>query len=204
MYGHLKYQVMPFRLSNTPASFQDYINKIFTKKLNIFVIVYLDNIFIYTGKTGKPHIEVICWVFDQLQKYGLFVNLKEYRFHSDKVQFLCYIVSVQGIQIKEDKIEAVNAWPELQSIWDIQMFLRFANFYRRFIKIFSVIKKIFYNFFTTITTKKNPTTPSALGRPACTRANKNKLSMDGGNGVGGCKIDDKIVNLSSSTKKVNS
>ena len=58
-YGHFKYQVMPFGLSNAPATFQGYINKILAKKIDVFVIVYLDNILIYTENPGQPHIEAI-------------------------------------------------------------------------------------------------------------------------------------------------
>ena len=58
-YGHFKYQIMPFGLSNAPASFQSYINKILAEKPNIFVIVYLDNIFIYTKDLGQSHVEAM-------------------------------------------------------------------------------------------------------------------------------------------------
>ena len=69
---------MLFRLSNVPASFEGYINKIFTEKLDVFVIVYLKNILIYTEKTGQPYIEAVYWVLDQLQTHWLFANLKKY------------------------------------------------------------------------------------------------------------------------------
>ena len=65
-YGYLKYQVMSFRLFNAPASFQGYINKILAKKLNIFVIVYLDDIFIYTKDPGQVYINAVQWVFEKL------------------------------------------------------------------------------------------------------------------------------------------
>ena len=80
-YGHFKYQVMSFGLSNTLATFKRYINKILAEKLDIFVIVYLDNILIYTKDQGQLHIEAVYWVLDQLRKYLLFVNLKKCCFH---------------------------------------------------------------------------------------------------------------------------
>lgn len=79
---------MFFRLSNAPASFQGYINNILTKKLNVFIIVYLDNILIYTMKAGQPYMEAVHWVFDQLWKHKLFANLKICQFHQDEVWFL--------------------------------------------------------------------------------------------------------------------
>ncbi len=130
---------MPFGLSNAPASFQGYINKILTEKLDIFVVMYLDDILIYTEDPGRPHVDGVRWVLEQLQKHGLYANLKKCQFHEDEVRFLGFVVSAQRIRIEEEKSEAVRDWPEPQSIRDIQMFLGFANFYRRFIKNFSRI-----------------------------------------------------------------
>ena len=84
---------MPFGLSNAPASFQGYINKILAEKLDIFVIVYLDDILIYTEDQGQGHVEAVRWVLDLLRKNGLFANLKKCRFYKDEVQFLGYVVS---------------------------------------------------------------------------------------------------------------
>ena len=130
---------MPFGLSNTPTSFQGYIKKILAKKLDIFVIVYLDNILIYTKDSGQGHVEVVRWVLDLLEKNGLFANLKKCRFHKDEVRFLGYVVSSHDIQIEDEKNEAVKNWPEPKSVRDIQVFIGFANFYRRFIRDFSRI-----------------------------------------------------------------
>ena len=68
---------MPFRLSNAPASFQGYINKILVEKLDIFVIVYLDDIFVYIEDQGQDHMEAMRWVLDILRKNSLFTNLKK-------------------------------------------------------------------------------------------------------------------------------
>ena len=130
---------MPFGLSNAPASFQDYINKILAEKLDIFIIVYLDNILIYTKDQGQGHVEAVRWVLDLLKKNGLFANLKKCRFHKDEVRFLGYVVSSQGIRMEDERIEAVRNWPEPKSVRDIQVFIGFANFYRRFIQGFSKI-----------------------------------------------------------------
>ena len=86
-YGHFEYQVMPFGLSNAPASFQGYINKILAEKLNIFVIVYLDNILIYTEDAGQSYMDAVRWVLEQLRKHGFYANLKKCRFHQDELRF---------------------------------------------------------------------------------------------------------------------
>ena len=84
---------MLFGLSNAPASFQGYIKKILAKKINIIVIVYLDNIFIYTENSGKDNMEAVWWVLNLLRKHGLYANLKKCRFHKNEVRFLGYVVS---------------------------------------------------------------------------------------------------------------
>ena len=73
-YGQFEYQVMHFGLFNAPATFQRYINKILAEKLDIFVIVYLNDILIYTKDLGWPHVEIVHWILDQLRKYLLFAN----------------------------------------------------------------------------------------------------------------------------------
>ena len=118
-YGHFKYQVMLFGLFNIPATFQEYVNKILAKKLDVFVIVYLDNILIYIKDLGQPYIEVVRWVLGQLWKYSLFANLKKCCFYQDKIYFLGYVVSSKGISIEAKKIEVVKAWLEPKSVQDI-------------------------------------------------------------------------------------
>ena len=124
---------MFFRFFNIPASFQSYINKILAKKLNIFVIVYLDNIFFYTKDPSQPYVNIIQWVLKELRKKNLFASLKKCHFHKDKIRFLGYILSAQRMQIEDKKIDKVKNWPELKFVQDIQVLLGFANFYFRFI-----------------------------------------------------------------------
>ena len=118
-YGHFEYQVMPFGLTNTPASFQRYIKKIFAEKLDIFVIVYLDNILIYIDDDRDGHVSAVRWVLEQLRKFSLFANLKKCRFHQEEVRFLGYVLSLKGICIEDKRIEAVKQWREPQSVREI-------------------------------------------------------------------------------------
>ena len=97
--------------------------------LDVFVIVYLDDILIYTKNPGQPHVEAIHWILNQLWKYFYFAKLKKYCFYPDEIYFLGYIVSFKGISIEDKKIEVVKEFPKLKLIWDIQVFLSFANFY---------------------------------------------------------------------------
>ena len=124
---------MSFGLFNAPASFQGYINKILAEKLDIFVIVYLNDIFIYIEDPSQAYVNVVWWILEELRKNNLFANLKKCCFHKDKVRFLAYVVSVQGVRIEEERIKVVKNWPKPKSMRDIQVFLGFANFYYCFI-----------------------------------------------------------------------
>ena len=153
---------MPFGLSNAPATFQGYVNKILAEKLDVFVIVYLDDILIYTEDPGQPHVDAVRWVLDQLRKYSLFANLKKCRFHQDEIRFLEYVVSSKSISMEVEKIEVVKEWPELKLVWDIQVFLGFANFYWQFIQDFSkMAAPLILMLKTTIPLEKS--TPEWLG-----------------------------------------
>ena len=107
---------MPFGLTNASASFQRYINKILVEKLDIFVIVYLDNILIYTKDDGNGHVVAVRWVLEQLKKFLLYTNLKKCRFYQDEVRFFGYMVSSKGICMEDEGIKAVKQWPEPQSV----------------------------------------------------------------------------------------
>ena len=89
-------------------------------------------------------------MLEQLQKHLLYANLKKCQFHQKEMRFLGYIVSHQGIRIKEKRIKAVRDWLEPQSVRDIQVFLRFANFYRRFIQRFSRPAALLISILTTV------------------------------------------------------
>ena len=95
-------------LLNAPASFQGYINKILAKKLNVFVIVYLDDILIYTKNEGQDHVEAMQWVLVFLRKNKLFANLKKCRFYQNKVRFPRYVVLAWGVQMEDKKIKTVK------------------------------------------------------------------------------------------------
>ena len=188
-YGHFKYQVMPFGLSNAPASFQGYINKILAKKLDIFVIVYLDDILIYIEDQGQDHVEAVQWVLDLLRKNGPFANLKKYWFHKDEVQFLGYIVSSQSIRMEDERIKAVRNWPEPKLVQDIQVFIGFANFYQQFIQGFS---RIAAPFILMLKTTRSWNSAPRLG------ADNNEFVGGGG------KANDKNLSKSKKSKNVKS
>lgn len=84
-YDHLEYHVMPFGLADALASFQGYINKSFKKQINIFIIEYFNDILTYIEDPGQSYIKAIYQILEQLQKHGLFIYLKYYQFHENKL-----------------------------------------------------------------------------------------------------------------------
>jgi len=137
-YGHYEYQVMPFGLTNAPASFQHFINDTFSDILDNYVVVYLDDILIFSDNI-KDHIQHVREVLQRLRNNALFGNLEKSKFHNSSTKFLGYIISSNGIKMDPEKVEAVLSWPTTKCVKDIQSFIGFANFYRRFIKDFSKI-----------------------------------------------------------------
>ena len=101
--------------------------------------MYLDDILINTKDENKGYVQAVCWVLNQLHKFSLYANLKKCQFYQEEVQFLGYIVFSRDICMKDERIKAVKQWLEPKSVRDIQVFLGFANFYRRFIQGFSRI-----------------------------------------------------------------
>ena len=137
-YGHFEYLVMPFGLTNAPASFQSYINDTLREFLDVFVVVYLDDILIFSSDP-KEHTKHVKLVLEKLRGSGLFVKAEKCDFDASNVEFLGYCVGPNGISMDKKKIESIVSWPTPKSVHDVQVFLGFANFYRRFIQSYSVI-----------------------------------------------------------------
>src|SRR5690606_30819430 len=135
-YGHFEYLVMPFGLTNAPATFQAFINDVLREYLDHFVVVYLDDILIYS-KTKEEHIEHVRKVMKTLLGAQLQAKLSKCEFHKDQVEFLGFVISKEGISMDPKKVKTIQEWKSPSSVHDIQVFLGFANFYRRFIKNFA-------------------------------------------------------------------
>ena len=99
---------MPFGLTNTPDSFQGYVKNTLAEKLNIFVIIYLNDIFLYTKDLEMGHVEAVWWVLEVFRKYNFYVNLKKCCFHQNEVRFLNFVISIDELRIKEERIDIVK------------------------------------------------------------------------------------------------
>ncbi|KAJ1596435.1 hypothetical protein NDA11_000234 [Ustilago hordei] len=138
--GLYEYLVMPFGLANAPAHFQSFINDIFRDIIGVYVVVYLDDFLIFSD-TEEVHVKHVTEILTRLRSNRLFAKLSKCEFHTQTVEFLGYIIKPTGIEMDPEKVRTVKEWPMPESIHDIQRFLGFANFYRRFIAHFARIAK---------------------------------------------------------------
>lgn len=137
-YGHYEYLVMPFGLNNAPATFQHFVNSVLSDCLDTFAVAYLDDILIFSNCESE-HVDHVKTVLQRLRDNGLFAKAEKCGFHRHQVEFLGYIISTNGIAMDPAKTRSIDEWPAPQNTKDVQSFLGFANFYRRFIKGFSGI-----------------------------------------------------------------
>ncbi|TYJ97514.1 ty3-gypsy retrotransposon protein [Cucumis melo var. makuwa] len=137
-YGHYEFIVVSFGLTNAPAVFMDLMNRVFKDFLDSFVIVFIDDILIYS-KTEAKHEEHLHQVLETLQANRLYAKFSKCEFWLNKVTFLGHVVSSEGVFVNPTKIEAVTNWPRPSTVSEICSFLGLAGYYRRFVEDFSRI-----------------------------------------------------------------
>ena len=141
--GQFEYLVMPFGLTNAPSIFQRFINYVLSDFIDKFVVVYLDDILIYS-KSIDNHIQHVSAVLGKLLENHLVAKLEKCLFHVPEIEFLGHVISGSEIKMDPKKIEAVRNWPTPTSVKELQSFLGLCNYYRRFIKNFSLIASPLY------------------------------------------------------------
>jgi len=139
-YGLYEFNVMPFSLTNAPSTFQDMMNHILSDVLDIGVLAYMDDILVY-AKTEEEHDGLVKNVLERLRKNGLAISPEKCIWKAEEVEFLGYIIGRDGIRMSQSKVEAVLSWERPTSLKEVQSFLGFANFYRRFIQGYSQIAR---------------------------------------------------------------
>jgi hypothetical protein len=137
-HGKYEFLVMPFGLTNAPATFQTLVNKVFRRFLNDFLIVYLDDIVIYSNSYDE-HLEHLRRVFQVLRENQLYAKPHKCVFNKPEIQFCGHIVGNGKIKVVQDKIKAIREWPRPKNVHDVRQFLGLASYYRRFIRNFSQI-----------------------------------------------------------------
>ncbi|KAL0541274.1 hypothetical protein IC582_021316 [Cucumis melo] len=137
-YGHHEFIVMSFGLTNAPAVFMDLMNRVFREFLDTFVIVFIDDILIYS-KTEAEHEEHLRMVLQTLRDNKLYAKFSKCEFWLKQVSFLGHVVSKVGVSVDPAKIEAVTGWTRPSTVSEVRSFLGLAGYYRRFVENFSRI-----------------------------------------------------------------
>jgi hypothetical protein len=136
--GLRQWTVMPFGVANAPATFQREMQRVFRVRLDRSVLVYIDDILIFSCN-AEEHAEHVEWVLQQLQQNGYYANPDKCEFFQQQVNFLGHVISAGGVAVQQHKVEAVERWPTPQSVSDVRRFLGLAGYYRRFVRGFSDI-----------------------------------------------------------------
>lgn len=149
--GHFQFRVLPFGLTNAPATFQTLMNDLFRPYLNKFVQVYLDDILIYSQneEEHERHLEI---VLDILRKAKLYIKLSKCTFAATEVAFLGHIVGIDGIRADPKKVQVLNDWPDPSNVSELRSFLGLATYFRKFIANFADMTTPLTN----LTSKKAP------------------------------------------------
>ncbi|KAD4889453.1 hypothetical protein E3N88_21526 [Mikania micrantha] len=150
-YGHYEFLVMPFGLTNAPAVFMDLMNRVCRPYLDKFVIVFIDDVLIYS-RSQQEHAQHLKLILELLAREKLYAKFSKCEFWLREVQFLGHVVNQDGIQVDPSKIKAVEQWETPRTPTEIRQFLGLAGYYRRFIKNFSKIALPL----TTLTQKNQP------------------------------------------------
>ncbi|KAL0170112.1 hypothetical protein M9458_034708, partial [Cirrhinus mrigala] len=136
--GHYEYLVMPYGLANAPSVFQDFMHEIFREYLDKFLVIYIDDILIYSPSLQEHRLHVRK-VLSKLREFHLFLKAEKCTFHQSHTQFLGYHIDASGVSMDNSKVEAIVNWPAPSTVKELQRFLGFSNFYRRFIDNFSIL-----------------------------------------------------------------
>ncbi|XP_070008549.1 uncharacterized protein [Nicotiana sylvestris] len=137
-YGHYEFWVMSFGLTNAPATFMDLINRGFKPVLDRFVIVFIDDILVYS-RSQEEHANHLRIVLQTLLENELYAKFSKCEFWLESVAFLGHVVSREGIKVDPQKIEAVKSWPRLTTPMEIRSFLGLAGYDRQFVEGFSTL-----------------------------------------------------------------
>lgn len=137
-YGLFEYLVMPFGLTNAPGSFQHLMNYNFRDMLDHFVIIYLDDILIFSPDL-RTHVDHVSQVLQRLRETGLYAKAEKCEFHTNSVEFLGFVIEPAGISMDKKKVKSILDWPAPTTLTELRSFQGFCNFYRRFIRDYSKI-----------------------------------------------------------------
>ncbi|MBW0574635.1 hypothetical protein O181_114350 [Austropuccinia psidii MF-1] len=163
---------MPFGLTNSAASFQNLVNNIFQDLLDAYVVVYLDDIMLFS-KSEEEHVTHVSIVPSRLRANNLFSKASKCLFHATSAEYLGYVVSSEGLKMDQENFQKILNWPPSRNLKALQSFLGFANFYRHVIKNYS---------------KKISSLTSFLKKDSCFPLNEEALETDASNYASGAVL----------------
>ncbi|XP_073025203.1 uncharacterized protein [Primulina eburnea] len=137
-YGHYEFTVMPFGLTNAPAAFMDLMNRVFKPFLDRFIVVFIDDILVYSP-SKEDHEEHLRLTLQTLREKELYAKFKKCEFWLNSVSFLGHVILEAGVSVDPKKVESILDWPKPRNATDIRSFLGLAGYYRKFVEGFSSI-----------------------------------------------------------------
>ena len=131
-FGHFEFLVMPFGLSNAPATFMTLMDIVLRPFLGKFVVFFLDDILVY-NRSEEEHLNHLRQVFEVLREHQLYAKDSKCEFFKTEIHYLGHIISNEGIRMDLEKVDAILKWPHPRNLQELEMFLRLAGFYRKYI-----------------------------------------------------------------------
>eukprot|EP00253_Pinus_taeda_P018433 PITA_18433 len=137
-YGHYEFVVLPFGLTNAPATFMCMMNSVFHHFLDKFVLIFIDDILIYS-RSQEEHEKHLRMVLQTLREHQLYAKFSKCDFFKEEIQYLGHVITKEGIAVDPEKIKTIMEWPIPKDVADIRSFMGLAGYYRRFVEGFSRI-----------------------------------------------------------------